>query len=204
MISFGTDGWRALIAQDYTFENVAKCAQGVAEYINQNDGLPKSIVVGYDTRFLSAQFATRVTQVLVSNGIKVFWIDSPTPTPVITYMITHYGAGGGIIITASHNPYDWNGFKFKSHIGGSASQEIIDQIERYANSANPSGDLVDLENSELIEYIPAKKVYTDHVNTVVDITTVKNANLNVLVDCMYGSGIDYLTDILSGSSTQIT
>ena len=75
MISFGTDGWRALIAQDYTFENVAKCAQGVAEYINQNDGLPKSIVVGYDTRFLSAQFATRVTQVLVSNGIKVFWID---------------------------------------------------------------------------------------------------------------------------------
>lgn len=204
MISFGTDGWRALIAQDYTFENVAKCAQGVAEYINQNDGLPKSIVVGYDTRFLSAQFATRVTQVLVSNGIKVFWIDSPTPTPVITYMITHYGAGGGIIITASHNPYDWNGFKFKSHIGGSASQEIIDQIERYANSANPSGNLVDLENTDLIEYIPAKKVYTDHVNTIVDITSVKNANLNVLVDCMYGSGIDYLTDILSGSSTQIT
>ena len=203
MISFGTDGWRALVAQDYTFDNVAKCAQGVAEYINQTEDLPKSIVVGHDTRFLSKEFASTARDVLVSNGIKVFWIDSPAPTPVIAYMVTHCNAGGAIIITASHNPYDWNGFKFKSHLGGSASQDIIDQIESYANSAMPLDKYV-YGSSDLIEHISAKEAYISHVTNIVDIRAIKDSKLSILVDCMFGAGIDYLTDILGDGATKVT
>lgn len=204
MINFGTDGWRALIAQDYTFANVAKCAQGVAEYINRHDNLPKSVVVGFDTRFLSDKFASTVRQVLINNDIKVFWIDSPTPTPVVTYMITHFEAGGGIIITASHNPYDWNGFKFKSHHGGSASQAVVEEIELYANSVAPATDDLGANKNDLVELIPARTLYMEHVARIVDLPAIKRANLNIILDCMFGSGINYLPEILSPGSTEVT
>ena len=204
MINFGTDGWRALIAQDYTFENVAKCTQGVAEYIKKEDSLPQSVVVGYDTRFLSREFALVARNVLVNNGIKVYWIDGPTPTPVITYMITNCNAGGAIIITASHNPYDWNGFKFKSHKASSATQDIIDKIEKYANSVSPLMDNESDLNPGLVECVPAKQSYFDHMDNVVDLSLIKRSKINVIVDCMYGAGMNYLMPLLNGPNIQIS
>src|SRR5512137_2848120 len=118
-IKFGTDGWRAIIAEDFTFENVRYCAQGVADYLKQAKLAGRGIVIGYDTRFASEDFAAAAAEIIAGNGIKVYLSPKPTPTPVISYAVLAYKAGGAIIITASHNPGIWNGFKFKDENGSS-------------------------------------------------------------------------------------
>ena len=128
-IRFGTDGWRALIAGDFTFKNVARCAQGLCDHLKEVGAAGNGLVVGYDTRFLSPEFAETVAAVCAGQGIQVFLADKPAPTPVLSYNVLHRQAGGAAIITASHNPSQWNGFKFKPDYAGSATQEITDRLE---------------------------------------------------------------------------
>ena len=122
-IKFGTDGWRGIIARDFTFDNVALCAQGVANYIVKEGLASRGLVVGYDTRFASEDFAAETAQVLAGNGVKVYLSNKAAPTPTVTYNILSAKAAGAAIITASHNPGQWNGFKFRPEYAGSASPD---------------------------------------------------------------------------------
>ena len=127
-IKFGTDGWRAIIAEDFTFENVRYCAQGVADYMKQVGLDGRGIIIGYDTRFASEDFAAAAAEVLAGNGIRVYLSPKPAPTPVTSYAVPANQAAGAIIITASHNPGAWNGFKYKDEHGASATYDITGKI----------------------------------------------------------------------------
>ncbi|MDO8635174.1 MAG: phosphoglucomutase/phosphomannomutase family protein, partial [Dehalococcoidia bacterium] len=130
-IKFGTDGWRALIARDFTFDNVQACAQGVAEYVAALNLREKGVLVGYDTRFASEDFAAASAEVLAANGIKVYLCPQAVPTQVDSFGVRSLGAAAGIIITASHNGHQWNGFKIKNGEGASAATETIEEVEGY-------------------------------------------------------------------------
>jgi len=140
-ITFGTDGWRAIIAEDYTFDNVRTCAQAMAEYQQATGTAARGLVVGYDTRFASERFADAVAEVLAANGIRVYLSDRAQPTPVASYAILARQAGGAVVITASHNPALYNGFKVKPEYAGSAPPEVVQELERRieAIQARPNG-----------------------------------------------------------------
>src|SRR5262245_16959970 len=130
-IKFGTDGWRAVIAEEFTFANVERVAQAAADFWNSNPiaGTAKRIVVGYDRRFLSDAFGRRTADVLAANGLSVSLTPEPTPTPSVSWAVKAQKAVGGVMITASHNPPRFNGFKLKSHFGGSADASLCDAVE---------------------------------------------------------------------------
>jgi phosphomannomutase len=128
-IKFGTDGWRAIIADEFTFENVRYCAQGTADYLQDAGLANRGMVVGYDTRFASEAFAAQVAEVLAGNGIKVWLCDSPAPTPVVGHAILPRKAAGSIVITSSHNPAAYSGFKVRTEYAGAAPPEVLEQIE---------------------------------------------------------------------------
>jgi phosphomannomutase len=127
-IKFGTDGWRGIIAEDFTFNNVRICAQAVAEYLKQDRLDKRGLVIGYDTRFASEDFAAAAAEVLAGNDIKVHLCLKPAPTPVVSFAVPTTKSAGAIVITASHNPGSWNGFKYKSQDGASAPDEVTSQI----------------------------------------------------------------------------
>jgi len=129
-IKFGTDGWRGIIAEDFTFGNVRICAQAVADYLIESGLSERGLVIGYDSRFASGDFARTTAEVICGNGIKVYLCDKAAPTPVVSYGVIANKAGGAVVITASHNPAQWNGFKYKSEDGASAPTEVIAQIEK--------------------------------------------------------------------------
>src|ERR1051326_3534057 len=130
-IKFGTDGWRAVIAEDFTFANVARVSQATADYwaANWRSGTSKKIVIGYDRRFFSDRFGQAAAEVIAGNGFEVVLTPQPTPTPSVSFAVKHQNAIGGVMITASHNPPVFNGFKLKSHFGGSADSSICQRVE---------------------------------------------------------------------------
>ncbi|MFM8469219.1 MAG: phosphoglucomutase/phosphomannomutase family protein, partial [Limisphaerales bacterium] len=130
-IKFGTDGWRAVIAEDFTFENLSRVAQATASYWNAHPvaGTVKKAVVGYDRRFLSDQFAQRTAEILAANGFAVTLTNTPTPTPAVSWTVKQQRGIGGVMLTASHNPAIFNGFKLKAHFGGSAPPEVCSAVE---------------------------------------------------------------------------
>ncbi|HLY65599.1 MAG TPA: phosphoglucomutase/phosphomannomutase family protein, partial [Chloroflexota bacterium] len=128
IVRFGTDGWRAIVAEDYTFANVRDAAQGTAEFVHETGQAANGLVIGYDTRFVSENFAAAAAEVLAANGIKVHLTNTAVPTPVVSYSVLDRKAGGAIVITSSHNPWEWNGFKYKPEYAGSASQEVVDRL----------------------------------------------------------------------------
>ena len=204
-IKFGTDGWRGVIAEDFTFQNVRRCAQGVARYLIDSGQAGKGMVVGYDTRFASEHFAAAVAEVLAGNRIKVYLCDKATPTPVVSYAILEKKAAGNIIITASHNPPWDNGFKVRSQYAGAASPETLAEIEERIAEIDTIGR-VSLEEGErrgLIETFDPAPAYLAHLDTLIDIEPLKEAGLRVVVDSMWGSGVGWLKDILSGGRTEI-
>ena len=134
-IKFGTDGWRGIIAEDFTFQNVQFCTQGAVNLWKRHQLDNDEFVVGYDTRFASEQFAETVAEVIAGNKIKAVLCTKPSPTPTVSYNVVSLKAGGGIIITASHNPAQWNGFKYKPNYGGSASPEIVEELELYVSDS---------------------------------------------------------------------
>ena len=205
VIRFGTDGWRGRIAEDFTFANVSRCAQGVADYLKNQGIEEQGLVVGYDTRFLSKQFAETVASVCAGNGIKVYLAAKFAPTPVITYNVLHWQAAGAAIITASHNPALWNGFKFKPSYAGSATQEITDQLEA-AIAAAGAARSIPLDQAEaqgLVTVFDPDPPYLERIGTLVDVESIRQAGMSLLVDAMFGAGAGYITRLLSGGATQI-
>jgi phosphomannomutase len=204
-IKFGTDGWRAIIAQDFTFDNVARCSQGLADYLRERGTADQGLVVGYDTRFLSREFAETVAGVVAGNGIKVHLCQQSAPTPVVSFNVLHHRTAGAAIITASHNPGIWNGFKFKPEYAGSATQEITDQLEaNIRQSAGVKSITLDAGRDEgLIIDINPTPPYVEKIQELVDLAAIKSAGFKVLVDGMFGAGAGYIPDLLAGGTTTV-
>ena len=207
-IKFGTDGWRGIIAEDFTFDNVRICAQGVADYLLAKDVASQGLLVGYDTRFASEDFAAAVAEVIAANGIKVYLNPGATPTPVISYAIVAKQAAGAVIITASHNPGIWNGFKYKPEYAGSASPEVIAELESHIHRISSAGEVKRLSLADglrqgIIEYYDPAPVYLSHITPMVDLERIRQAGLKIAVDSMFGSGSGYFKGLLSGGRTEI-
>jgi alpha-D-glucose phosphate-specific phosphoglucomutase len=204
-IKFGTDGWRAIIAQDFTFDNVARCSQGLADYLRERGTAGQGLVVGYDTRFLSREFAETVAGVVAGNGIKVHLCQQSAPTPVVSFNVLHHRTAGAAIITASHNPGIWNGFKFKPEYAGSATQEITDQLEaKIRQIAGVKSITLDAGRDEgLILDINPTPPYAEKIQELVDLAAIKSAGFKVLVDSMFGAGAGYIPALLAGGATTV-
>ena len=208
-IKFGTDGWRGVIAEDFTFDNVRICAQGVADYLKQNGLSQRGLVIGYDTRFASEDFASAAAEIIAGNNIKVHLCLKPTPTPAVSYTIPAIKAAGAIIITASHNPSSWNGFKYKSQEGASAPNEVTSQIEK--NIAHITGDkqikrlaLNKALKKGLIDYLDPIPAYFNHLNQLIDMEELRRQKLKVIVDPMYGAGTGYFKLLLQDGNIDLT
>ena len=207
-IKFGTDGWRGIIAQDFTFDNVRVCAQAVVDYLKQADLASRGLIVGYDTRFASEDFASAVAEVVAGNGIKVYLCPRAIPTPVISYGILAQKAGGAIIITASHNPANWNGFKYKSELGSSALPEVEAQIEKNVSLTLATGKMNTMPLAEaleqrLVEYVDLAPVYSRQLARLVDLDSLRQSRLKIVVDPMYGAGAGYFKTILGGGAIKV-
>ena len=202
-IRFGTDGWRGLIAEDFTFANVGRCAQGLADYLKAIGRAGAGLVVGYDTRFLSREFAERVAGVCAAGGIRVLLSQSAAPTPVISFNVLRHQAAGAVIITASHNRANWNGFKFKPEYAGSATQEITDQLEAAISRVDRVGSMtVEAGKAEgLIVDIDPAPSYFERIESLLDLKAIRAAGLSVLVDAMFGAGAGYMPKLVSGGTT---
>jgi phosphomannomutase len=205
-IKFGTDGWRAVIAEDYTFDNVRRCAQGFAGYLKESGYAEKWVVVGYDRRFQSENFARAAAEVLIGNNLKVYLTETETPTPVISYLVTLKKAAAAINITASHNPATDNGFKVRDHNGGAISPDGLKRIE--ALIPDDAGDVASKPYSQgildqAIVLVNPKQDYFAHIQKLVDIDSIKNAGLKIIVDPMWGNGAGWFTEILAGSKSSV-
>ncbi len=204
-IHFGTDGWRARIAEDYTFDNVRRCAQGFADYLTAHGRGGTEVVVGYDKRFAAEHFGAAAAEVMAANGFRVWLTDTATPTPVISYSIVERGAAGGINITASHNP-PWDcGFKVRDEHGAAVAPDGLREIEALIP---PVGEVkrVPLEEAQakgrIVVWDPAP-AYLEHIGRLVEIEPIKEAGLNILVEPMWGNGMGWFPRILSGGKTQV-
>jgi len=208
-IKFGTDGWRGVIAEDFTFDNVRACAQGVADYLKQAGLAGRGVIVGYDTRFASEDFASAATEVVAGNGIKVYLCSKAVPTPVISYGVLVQKVGGAIIITASHNPAKWNGFKVKSEQGSSAPTEVVAEVEKNISHTLAAGKINHLPLAEavergLVEYLDLAPIYFNQLNSLIDLNELRQARLKIVVDSMYGAGAGYFKTLLDGGAIKIT
>ncbi len=204
-IKFGTDGWRGIIADDFTFANVARCAQGLADYLRADGSASRGLVVGYDTRFASREFAETVASVVSGNDIPVYLCCEPVPTPVVSHQVTQRGAAGGVVITSSHNPAAWSGFKFKTSQGGSASQAVTDALEMCIDSGGSPKTLALDEGraAGLITCVDPNPQYRRAIAGLVNLEAIRAAGLNVLVDAMHGAGAGYFSDLLQGGATTV-
>lgn len=210
-IKFGTDGWRAVIAETFTFENLRLVSQATADYlldIVEPDTNPE-IVIGFDTRFLSDRFAAEVARVMAANGIVSHLARADAPTPAISYNIVHKNALGGVMITASHNPPRYNGFKIKASYGGTASKQQIGAIERklFVIHDRIGANLMDYkkaEDSGLIRRFDPAWPYYEHLTTnLINMDIISNGEIKVVADAMYGSGRGVFREILSRTRTHI-
>ncbi len=208
VIKFGTDGWRGVIGEDFTFDNVRACAQGVANYLIDRGIAARGLIIGYDTRFASEDFAAAVAEVLAGNDIKAYLNPKAAPTPVISYAIVAKKAAGAVIITASHNPAAWNGFKYKPEYAGSASPEVTAELEKRIHQIVGSGKvkrlaLAEDQKQKLIEYLDPAPVYLKHVSEMVDLAHMRKAGFKIAVDSMYGAGAGYFKNLLSDGNSEI-
>jgi len=191
-IKFGTDGWRGLIADDFTFENVRRVAGAIASYVLKYEEPKRGVMVGYDARFASPRAAQIVAEVLATSGIPVKLANDYTPTPAVSYAVKENGAAGGVMITSSHNPWNWNGVKFKGNFGGSATPAIMKKIEEeLAAGAAPKG------TKAAIEEVDFKKPYIAAVCVFADMDLIAKTKFKFAVDAMYGSGRGVLTGIFA-------
>lgn len=192
MIKFGTDGWRGIISEDFTFNNVRLVAEGIANYVNGRKEAGRGIVVGYDARFLSAEYAADCAAVLASHGVKVWLADSIMPTPALSWQVKDYAAAGGVMITASHNPGEYNGLKFKASYGGSASPEIIMEIEACIRLLEASGrTFPKVAMSLAVEYFAPQASYLEHVKAMLNQKTMGYFKEKIIFDVMHGAAMGY-------------
>jgi phosphomannomutase len=204
-IRFGTDGWRAVIGDEFTFANVRRCARATALYVREAGLADRGMVVGYDTRFGSEEFAAVAAEVLTANGIPVYLCDRPAPTPVVGYAILRRRAAGSVVITASHNPPQYSGFKVRTEYAGAAPPEVLDRIEALVprTAQVPRLPLPDAKAKGLVEMFDPRPDYIAQMSELVDLEGLRVSGLRVVVDCMHGAGAGYLRGLLGGGKTQI-
>jgi phosphomannomutase len=189
-IKFGTDGWRGVIADDYTFANVRTAAEAVAAYVHAKENPAKGMCIAYDTRFGSKAFARACAEVIAATGIPVALAPVITPTPALSYAVRERGAAGGIMITSSHNPAQWNGVKYKAWYGGSGKPSIISEIESYlgkpvARAAQPA-------TIEDVDFLPP---YLSAIESFADLDLIAKSGMKFCIDSMYGAGGTILSTI---------
>jgi phosphomannomutase len=205
-IKFGTDGWRGVIAEDYTFDNVRRAGQGFSNYLLENGRLGQWVVVGYDKRFDSEFFAATVAEVLVANGLKVYLTEGPTPTPVIAFSVVDRKACGAVNITASHNPPTDNGFKVRNEFGGAIDPDGLKKIEGLIPDSVDNIKREDFSNAVaagMIVKFNAAPSYIEHIKELVDIEGIKRAGFTVMVDSMWGNGGGWFAGLLAGGKTKV-
>jgi phosphomannomutase len=203
IIKFGTDGWRGVIADDFTFSNLEKVALATAQYFKGHKKLKNGVVIGYDARFMSREFAEKSAEVIANAGIRVKLADSIVSTPMISLLTKLENAAGGVVITASHNPAKWNGFKLKGDFGGPAHPEMIAKLEKELarvmkrkNLRPMRQTLADLMKKGKIVPISMKQRYLDDLATKIDIARIRQAGIKILYDVMHGAGQGALTDFM--------
>lgn len=187
-IKFGTDGWRGVIGEDFTFENVRRVAAAVARYVRAEGKPSRGLVIGYDTRFLSADFAHASAEVVASHGIHVMLAGGATATPAVSYAVVAHKAAGAIMITASHNPYRWNGVKFKAPYGGSAAPAIVHRIETYLHKSTKSHSGAIRRKQARIEIADLVSPYLAQLKSLVDLDRIRSSGRRFVIDPMYGAG----------------
>ncbi len=220
-IKFGTDGWRGVIADDFTFGNVRIVAQAIADYITGSVGAcprenyahkglhynkekttgdkQQKVVVGYDNRFLAEKYASLIAEVLSANGIKVILSDKSVPSPCLSFAIVQRKWDGGVMVTASHNPPQFCGIKFKAPYGGSATEEITRKIEKNLYRSKVSGSI----NRELITEEDLVPSYLAGLKSFIDLALIKDAGLKIIADSMYGVGSDYMKEMLKDTNCNV-
>ena len=205
-IKFGTDGWRARIAEGYTFDNVRRCAQGFANYLTQEGLAAQGVVIGYDQRFSAEHFAAAAAEVLAANDIHVYLTDRNTPTPTISYAVVDKQAGGAINITASHNPPEDCGFKVRDPRGGAIDPAGLQRIEAVIPD-DMSGvrrmKLSDGLATGQVERFDPAPAYIAQIERLVDLGPIKDAGFRVVVDCMWGNAAGWYPRLLAGGKTEI-
>ncbi len=202
-IKFGTDGWRAVIAEDFTFANVERVAQATADYWNANPikGTEKKAIVGYDRRFLSNEFAKKTAEVLAGNGFQVVLTSDPTPTPSVSYAVKAKKAVGGVMITASHNPPSFNGFKLKAYYGGSADPEICKSVEQMLDKTSVKGAASNAAGISIENIRPAH--YTA-IKRLVDFPLIAKSKLRFAHEALFGVGAGCFDELLKGTTCRVT
>jgi len=205
-IHFGTDGWRAVISDEFTFENVRKVAQAIADWVNEFNGhQPAAMVVGFDTRFLSDRYAIEVSRVLAANDIKVHLTQSDAPTPAVSLAIKQLSAQGGVMITASHNAPRYSGIKLKASYGGSASNEDCRRVEYHLERGVEvrSVEYEAARKNGLIQRFNPEWMYNAHLETLISREVIASRHGRFVVDPMYGSGRGYIRDWLKGTGWEV-
>ena len=209
-IKFGTDGWRAVISDTFTFANLRLVAQAIADYVLEETGNGQpEVVVGFDTRFLSDRYATEVARVMAGNGIVAHLTRADAPTPAISYSVVHKGATAGVMITASHNAPRYNGVKLKAAFGGAALPEQVDRVEAHlvrnqemARGPNVMDYQVALDQGLIRRFDPAWAYY-EHLSQLVDLDVISDGELRVVTDAMYGSGRKCIADMLARTRCRV-
>jgi phosphomannomutase len=204
-IQFGTDGWRGRIAEDYTFENVRRCAQGFAAYLLEHGKRGERVVVGHDRRFGSEHFAVAAAEVLAAHGFRALITQGATPTPAISYSVVAQEAAAAVNITASHNPATDNGFKVRDEHGGAIAPEGLVEIERRIPPADGVRRLALQEGQArgLIQYFDPVPAYLEQLVRLIDVRPIRDAGLTVVVDAMWGNGAGWFPRLLGGGKTRI-
>jgi len=205
-IKFGTDGWRGVIAEDYTFDNVRRAAQGFASYMLAQGKAGQWIVIGHDKRFGSEHFAAAAAEVLAGNGLNVWLTEGATPTPVIAFSVVNKKAAGAINITASHNPPTDNGFKVRNETGGAIDPEGLKQIEAGIPDSTEHvkriAYSVGVAEGKIVKFDPAP-AYIAHIQKLIDLQPIKDAGLTIMVDAMWGNGAGWFETLLAGGKTRV-
>lgn len=205
-IRFGTDGWRGVIAREFTFDNLSLVAQATMDYFIEQGLADKGLVIGYDRRFLSRRFAERTAEVAAGNGIHVLLTDRHAPTPAISWAVKELEAGGGVMITASHNPPEYNGFKIKEYFGGSARPSTTKVVEEIVARNSRSGrgirdlPLEEARTRGLVEMFDAGTAYRRQLARYVDLERIRAAAIPVVVDPMFGAGCGFFPELVPGSA----
>jgi len=205
-IVFGTDGWRARIAEDFTFDNVRRCADGVARYVTGKGEQAKGVVIAYDRRFASEHFAQAAAEVILAHDIPVAFAARAVPTQMSSYEVVERGAAAGVVITASHNPWTDNGFKVKSPQGSAGGPDMLAVIEQGIAQGAPfeRRPFADAEAAGLVEWYDPYEGYEQYVRRTVDLDELKAADVAVLVEPMWGAGAGWLSRLLGGGRIRVT